>query len=70
MAGLGPTLRFDAFPRWPLVLQALAAAILIGSLSHAPSEPAAWLAGKIVIAAIATAAVGWRGNFLLLARPS
>jgi hypothetical protein len=52
------------------VLQALAAALLIGSLSHAPSEPAAWLAGKVVIAAIVTAAVGWRGNFLLLARPS
>ncbi|PSO22314.1 hypothetical protein [Bradyrhizobium sp. MOS002] len=70
LVGLGPTLRFEAVPRWPLVLQALAAAILIGSLRHAPSEPMAWLAGKIVIAAIVTAAVGWRGNFLLLARPS
>ncbi len=48
LAALGPTLRFDAFPRWPLVIQALAAAILIGSLSRVPTEPAAWLAGKIV----------------------
>lgn len=68
LAALGPTLRFQAFPRGALVLQALAAAILIGSLGAAPTEPAAWLAGKIVIAAIATAIIGWRGDFLMLAR--
>lgn len=68
LAALGPTLRFDAFPRWSLVAQAVAAAVLIGSLGAIPTEPAAWLAGKIVIAAIATAIVGWRGDFLMLAR--
>jgi hypothetical protein len=53
-----------------LVLQALAAAILIGSLGAIPTEPAAWLAGKIAIAAVATAIVGWRGEFLMLGRRS
>ncbi|MCA1376590.1 MULTISPECIES: hypothetical protein [unclassified Bradyrhizobium] len=65
---LGPTLRFEAFPRWSLVAQALVAAVLIGSLGAMPTEPATWLAGKIVIAALATAIVGWRGDFLMLAR--
>jgi len=68
LVALGPTLRFEAFPRWPLVIQALVAAILIGSLGSMPTEPATWLAGKIVIAAIATAIIGWRGDFLMLAR--
>ncbi|MBR0737692.1 hypothetical protein JQ581_12220 [Bradyrhizobium liaoningense] len=68
LVALGPTLRFEAFPRWSLVAQALVAAILIGSLGTMPTEPTAWLAGKIVIAAIATAIVGWRGDFLMLAR--
>jgi len=68
LIALGPTLRFEAFPRWPLVMQAFLAAILIGSLGSMPTEPATWLAGKIVIAAIATAIIGWRGDFLLLAR--
>lgn len=68
LAALGPTLRFQAFPRSALVMQALAAAILIGSLGAMPTEPAAWLAGKIAIAAIATAIIGWRGDFLMLAR--
>lgn len=68
LVALGPTLRFEAFPRWHLVIQALAAAILIGSLGSMPTEPATWLAGKIAVAAIATAAVGWRGDFLMLAR--
>lgn len=70
LVALGPTLRFEAFPRWPLVAQALVAAVLIGSLGAMPTEPAAWLAGKIVIAAIATAVIGWRGDFLMLARRS
>jgi len=68
LAALGPTLRFEAFPRWSLVMQALAAAILIGSLAAMPTGPATWLAGKIVIAALATAVIGWRGDFLMLAR--
>ena len=68
LVALGPTLRFEAFPRWPLVMQALLAAIVIGSLGTMPTEPATWLAGKIVIAAIATAVIGWRGDFLMLAR--
>lgn len=68
LVALGPTLRFEAFPRWPLVVQALVAAILIGSLGTMPTEPVTWLAGKIVIAAIATAVIGWRGDFLMLAR--
>jgi hypothetical protein len=68
LVALGPTLRFEAFPRWPLVMQALVAAILIGSLGSMPTEPATWLAGKIVIAAIATAVIGWRGDFLMPAR--
>lgn len=65
---LGPTIRFDALPRWPLVTQALAAAIVIGSLGSMPTEPMTWLAGKIIVAAIATAVIGWRGDFLRLAR--
>lgn len=70
LAALGPTLRFEAFPRRSLVMQALVAAILIGSLGSIPTEPAAWLAVKIVIAAAATGIVGWRGDFLMLARRS
>lgn len=68
LAALGPTLRFAAFPRWSLIIQALAAAILIASLCCAPTQPAAWLAAKIIIAAIATGVIGWNGNFLMLAR--
>ncbi|EHR01445.1 hypothetical protein [Bradyrhizobium sp. WSM471] len=68
LIALGPTLRFEAFPRLSLVMQALAAAILIGSLAAMPTGPATWLTGKIVIAAIATAVIGWRGDFLLLTR--
>lgn len=68
LVALGPTLRFEAFPRWSLVMQALVAAILIGSLGSMPTEPAAWLAGKIMIAALATAIIAWRGDFLMLAR--
>lgn len=68
LVALGPTLRFEAFPRWSLVMQALVAAILIGSLGSMPTEPATWLAGKIMIAALATAIIAWRGDFLMLAR--
>jgi hypothetical protein len=38
---------------------------LLGSM---PTEPATWLAGKIIVAAVATAVIGWSGNFLKLAR--
>lgn len=68
LVAIGPTLRFEAFPRWPLVVQAFLAAILIASLGSMPTEPAAWLAGKIALAAIATAIIGWRGDFLMLSR--
>ncbi|MFL5239920.1 MAG: hypothetical protein ACJ8EL_20460 [Rhizomicrobium sp.] len=67
LLALGPTIRFEAFPRWSLVIQASIAAILIGSLESMPSDPMAWLAGKIVIAAIATGVIGWTGDFLMLA---
>ncbi|MCK1368241.1 hypothetical protein [Bradyrhizobium sp. 62] len=69
LVALGPTLRFEAFPRWSLVMQALVAAIVIGSLGAIPTEPA-WLAGKIAIAAVTTVIIGWRGDFLMLARRS
>jgi O-antigen/teichoic acid export membrane protein len=68
VVALGPTLRFEAFPRWSLVIQALAAAVLIGSLGSMPTEPPTWLAGKILVAAIATTVIGWRGDFLMPAR--
>ncbi|MHB0770196.1 hypothetical protein [Bradyrhizobium sp. 5.13L] len=69
LLALGPTLRFEAFPRWSLVAQALVAAVLIASLGAMPTDPA-WFAGKIVVAAIATGIIGWRGDFLMLARRS
>ncbi|MFT4115744.1 hypothetical protein [Bradyrhizobium sp.] len=64
---LGPTVRYRAVPHTILIGQALIAAILIGSLASMPIEPL-WLAGKILIAALATAVVAWRGDFLMLAR--
>ena len=60
--------RFGAVPRWPLAATAAAAAILIGSLAAAPSEPIIWLAGKIALSAAATALIAWRGDFLMMAR--
>lgn len=63
-----PTIRFGAIPRWSLVMAATIAAILIGSLSALPSQPLIWLVGKIAVAAIATALIAWRGDFLMLAR--
>nr|WP_029587070.1 hypothetical protein [Bradyrhizobium sp. URHD0069] len=64
----GPTIRFGAIPRWRLVTAATIAAILIASLSIAPSQPLVWLLGKIALSAIATALIAWWGNFLMLAR--
>lgn len=64
---LGPTVRYRAVPHVVLVVQALAAAFLIGSLASMPIEPL-WLVGKVLIAAAATGAVAWRGDFLMLAR--
>lgn len=68
VAASRPIVRFGAVPRWPLVAVATTAAILIGSLAAAPSQPFIWLAGKIVLSAIATALVAWRGDFLMMAR--
>lgn len=63
----GPTIRFGAVPRWPLLTAATVAAILIGSLSILPSQPFVWLAGKMALSAIATALIAWWGDFLMLA---
>lgn len=67
LLALGPTVRYRAVPHAILVVQALAAAFLIGSLASTPLQPL-WLAGKVLIATLATAAVAWRGDFLMLAR--
>ncbi len=67
LLALGPTVRYHAGPRAVLVVQSVAAAFLIACLASVPIQPA-WLAGKILIAALATAAVAWRGDFLMLAR--
>ncbi|QAU48687.1 hypothetical protein [Bradyrhizobium guangzhouense] len=66
---LGPTVQYRAVPRAILIVQALAAAMLIGSLASMPIQPL-WLAAKIVIAGLAAAIVAWRGDFLMLARHS
>ncbi|MGY4190025.1 hypothetical protein [Bradyrhizobium sp. USDA 4459] len=67
LSALGPTVRYRAVPHAILIIQALAAAFLIGSLASVPLQPL-WLAGKVLVAALATAAVAWRGDFLMLAR--
>lgn len=64
---LGPTLRFRAQLRWRLAIEAAVAGVLIASLAALPSQPAVWFAGKIVVAALLTAFVAWRGDFLMLA---
>ncbi|SFQ31940.1 Membrane protein involved in the export of O-antigen and teichoic acid [Bradyrhizobium sp. Ghvi] len=64
---LGPTVRYRAVPQLVVIVQALIAAIVIGSLASMPIEPL-WLPGKILIAAVATAVIAWRGDFLMLAR--
>lgn len=68
LVALGPTIRFEAFPRWSLVLQAVIAAIVIGSLGSMPAGLPAWLAAKIAVATAATVIIGWSGDFLMLAR--
>lgn len=68
LLALGPTIKFRAIPRWSLALEAVLAALLIGSLASLPMEPTAWLTGKIALAAGATAFIAWRGNFLAHAR--
>nr|WP_245301785.1 hypothetical protein [Bradyrhizobium sp. LTSP885] len=68
LLALGPTIRFHAILRWGLTIEAAVAGILIGSLAVLPSLPPAWLAGKLALAATATALVAWRGDFLMLAR--
>ncbi|RXH08339.1 hypothetical protein [Bradyrhizobium guangzhouense] len=70
LLALGPTVQYRAVPRAILIVQALAAAMLIGSLASMPTQPLLWLAAKIVIAGLAAAIVAWRGDFLMLARHS
>jgi hypothetical protein len=64
----GPTIRFGAVPRIPLIAAAAIAAILIGSLSALPSEPLIWLAGKTAFAMMAVALIAWWGDFLTAPR--
>jgi hypothetical protein len=64
----GPTIRFGAVPRIPLIAAAAIAAILIGSLSALPSEPLIWLAGKTAFAMTAIALIAWWGDFLTAPR--
>lgn len=68
LLALGPTVQYRAVPRAILIVQALLAAILIGSLASMPTQPLLWLAAKILIAGLAAAVVAWRGDFLMLAR--
>lgn len=68
LLALGPTVRFRAIPSWSLALEAVLAALLIGSFATLPMEPTAWLTGKIALAAAATAFIAWRGDFLAHAR--
>jgi len=69
LLALGPTVQYRAVPRAILIVQALVAAILIGSLASMPIQPL-WLAAKILIAGLAAAVIAWRGDFLMLARHS
>ena len=68
LCGSGPIIRFGVTPRWLLLGVSIAAAILIGAFAAAPSEPLLWLAGKIVIAAMAVVLVAWQGDFLAARR--
>lgn len=68
LLALGPTVRFGAVLRWSLVNEAIVAAALIGSLATLPTQPSAWLASKILLAAILTALVARRGDFLMMGR--
>jgi hypothetical protein len=69
LLALGPTIRFSAIPRWSLANEALAAAVLIGSLAALPGQSSMWLTGKILFAAGLTLFIAWRGDFLMLSRP-
>jgi len=64
----GPTVRFRAVPRTALLAAAGAAALLIASFCVLNSQPLPWLVAKIALAAVATAFVAWRGDFLMMAR--
>ncbi|MBR0830461.1 hypothetical protein JQ596_33635 [Bradyrhizobium manausense] len=68
LLALGPTIRFGAVLRWSLVNEAVVAAVLIGSLAALPTQPSAWLASKVLLAAILTTLVAWRGDFLMMGR--
>lgn len=64
LATCAPTIRFGAYPRPGLVLLTTVGAAVIGGLAASPSEPSAWLVGKIVIAAVITLIIVWFGDFL------
>jgi O-antigen/teichoic acid export membrane protein len=68
LCGSGPIVRFGVTPRWLLLGVSIVAAILIGAFAAFPSEPMLWLAGKIVISAMAVALVAWQGEFLSAGR--
>ena len=68
LSALGPIIRFGAVPRQWLAAEAAAAGIMIGCFALLPTQPPIWMGGKIVLAAVATALVAWRGDFLMLAR--
>jgi hypothetical protein len=68
LCGSGPIIRFGVTPKWLLLGVSIVAAILIGAFAAFPSEPVRWLAGKIVIAAMAVALVAWQGEFLSAAQ--
>lgn len=64
LCGSGPIIRFGVAPKWLLLAVSIVVAILIGAFAAVPSEPVFWLAGKVVISAIAVALVAWQGEFL------
>ena len=61
----GPIIQFGAMPRWLLAFASSAAAVAIGAFAAVPSEPLIWLAGKIVVSAIAVVLIAWWGGFLV-----
>ena len=68
IAASGPTARFGAHPRVPLVAAAVAAGLTIGALVALPSYPLVWLAGKAAVAGIIVTLIAWQGGFLTAVR--
>lgn len=64
LAACGPTIRFGAYPRPGVVIFTAVGSAIIGALAALPSEPLAWLLGKIVVAGAVTLAIVWFGDFL------